>query len=277
MGRQGSGQAADSYRGDWYAAGLARALDSPHRVVPHLIDLVGPRSVVDVGCGPGSWLEVFVSHGVDDVLGVEGEWLDTSLLRIPGDRLKVHDLTTPLDLGRGFDLALSLEVGEHLAPSAAPVLVRTLTRLAPVIAFSAAAPLQGGTHHLNERWPDYWAGLFAEHGFVPVDTLRPRFWLDEHIAWYYRQNMFLAVHEAALEGHPILSSEHARTGGRVLPLVHPERYVRIAPLSMTWLKDNALGALYERWPAARSARNSVAGRIAASIAASSRAPNRSRE
>ena len=72
------------YRGDWYAVALARALDSPHRVVPHLIDLVGPRSVVDVGCGPGSWLEVFVSHGVDDVLGVEGEWLDTSLLRIPG-------------------------------------------------------------------------------------------------------------------------------------------------------------------------------------------------
>ena len=214
-----------------------------------------------------------MSQGVDDVLGVEGEWLDTSVLRIPADRMKVHDLTMPLDLGRRFDLALSLEVGEHLPASAAPELVRTLTRLAPVIAFSAAAPLQGGTHHLNERWPEYWAGLFAGHGFVPVDSLRPRFWLDEHVAWYYRQNMFLAVHPTALERYPILSSEHARAGGRVLPLVHPDRYLRIAPSSLTRLKDDALGALYERWPAARSARSSVAGRIAASMAESSRSPN----
>jgi hypothetical protein len=118
---------ADSYRGGWYASGLARALDSPQRVVPYLIDLVGPRSVVDVGCEPGSWLEEFMSRGVDDVLGVEGDWLDTSVLRIPGDRLKLHDLTAPLNLDRRFDLALSLEVGEHLPPRAAPVLVRTLT------------------------------------------------------------------------------------------------------------------------------------------------------
>jgi hypothetical protein len=85
--------------------------------------------------------------------------------------------------------------------------------------------------------------------------------------------MFLAVHEAALERHPTLTSEHARTGGRVLPLVHPDRYLRIAPSSLTRSKDNALGALYERWPAARSARSALSGRIAASIAASSRSPN----
>jgi hypothetical protein len=139
-----------------------------------------------------------------------------------------------------------------------------------VIAFSAAAPLQGGTHHVNERWPEYWAGLFAEHGFVSVDSLRPRFWLDDHVAWYYRQNMFLAVHRAVLERNGRLSREHARAGGRVLPLVHPDRYLQIAPSSLARLKDNALGALYERWPAARS----VKGRIATSIASSTRSPMR---
>jgi SAM-dependent methyltransferase len=262
MVRHGSVEAADSYRGDWYASGLARALESPERVVPHLIELIAPRSVVDVGCGPGSWLESFTDHGVDDVLGVEGEWLDTTVLRIPRDRMKIHDLTTPLRLDRGFDLALSLEVGEHLPPSAAPELVRTLTRLAPVIAFSAAAPLQGGTHHLNERWPDYWAGLFAERGFAPLDSLRPRIWLDRRVAWYYRQNTFLAVCEDVLERHPILREEYARSGGRVLPLVHPDRYLRIAPSSLARVKDDALGMLDERWPAARSVRSALKGALA---------------
>ncbi len=262
MVRQGNGEAADSYGGDWYASGLARALDSPQRVVPYLIELVAPRSVVDVGCGPGSWLEEFRSDGVDDVVGIEGDWLDTSVLRIPEDRLKLHDLTIPLDLERRFDLALSLEVGEHLPASAAPVLVQTLTRLAPVVAFSAAAPLQGGTHHVNERWPEYWADLFAEHGFVSVDTLRPKFWLDEHVAWYYRQNMFLAVHEERLERHPFLAREHERTGGRVLPLVHPDRYLQIAPSSVARLKASMLGTVYERWPVARSVTGSMKSALA---------------
>jgi len=191
------------------------------------------------------------------VLGVEGQWLDTSVLRIPGDRVKIHDLTKPLELDRGFDLALSLEVGEHLPESAAPEFVRTLTRLAPVIAFSAAAPLQGGTHHVNERWPGYWAGLFAEHGFVSVDVLRPKFWLDDQVAWYYRQNMFKAVSEDQVSRYSAVRDEYARSDGRVLPLVHPERYMRIATSSPTRLKDNMIGTLYERWPATRAVRDSA--------------------
>jgi SAM-dependent methyltransferase len=250
-----------AYGAGWHAARLEGALDSPQRVVPLLIELVNARSVLDLGCGPGTWLEEFIHQGVEDVFGVEGAWLDPAVLRVPREKVQIHDLTTPLSIGREFDLAISLEVGEHLPDTAASGLVKMLTEHAPVVAFSAAAPLQGGTHHVNERWPGYWAELFAAQGFVSVDALRPRMWLDDQIAWYYRQNMFLAVRADALQRYPGLRVEYERSRGSVLPLVHPDRYLRVARSSPVRLKDSAVGMLYERWPGVRRWRDALRDRL----------------
>lgn len=238
--------AARDYAPGWHARTLRGALDSPGRVVPLLMELVRPRSVLDVGCGPGTWLAAFREHGVTDVLGVDAAWLDRSLLQVPPEQVLTHDLRTPLELGRRFDLAIALEVGEHLTAEAAPTLVETLASAAPVVAFSAAIPFQGGTHHVNERWPDYWAALFAVHGFVPVDGLRLRLWDDESVAWYYRQNLVLFVDGEVLDDYPELRAEHERFGGRALRLVHPDRYTRLARSSLLRLLENA-----RRWATAR--------------------------
>jgi hypothetical protein len=61
---------------------------------------------------------------------------------------------------RTFDLAICLEVAEHLPPEAAEGFIDSLTRLAPVVLFSAAITFQVGNQHLNGQWPDYWATLF---------------------------------------------------------------------------------------------------------------------
>lgn len=60
------------------------------------------------------------------------------------------DVGAPIELHRRFDLVLCLEVAEHLPASAADTLVRSLTGLGNVIAFSAAIPFQGGANHVNE-------------------------------------------------------------------------------------------------------------------------------
>src|SRR6202022_1127194 len=137
-------------------------------VVPFLIDLLQPRSVVDVGCGTGEWLAIFRQHGVEDVLGIDGDWIPSDQLRIPASQFQRMDLRQGIQTGRTFDLAVCVEVPEHLPDGAGDALIAGLTRLAPVTLFSAAIPQQGGTGHVNEQWPTYWLERFAKHEYVPV-------------------------------------------------------------------------------------------------------------
>src|SRR4030095_994199 len=49
-----------------------------------------------------------------------------------------------------------------------------------------------GQGHLNEQLPGYWQLLFQKYGFDFYDVIRPIFWKNEKVKWYYRQNMFIA-------------------------------------------------------------------------------------
>ena len=155
--------------------------------------------MVDVGCGTGAWLRAFVDRGVTDVVGIDSERVPLDLLRIDRDRFRTADLAHPPATDRDFDLAVSLEVAEHLPEEAADRFVAFLCSLAPVVLFSAAIPGQEGEVHLNEQWPSYWATRFAAHGFEPVDVLRPLLWDNEQVAWFYRQNLLIYVRSADRE------------------------------------------------------------------------------
>jgi len=185
------------------------------------------RSVLDVGCGLGSWLAAARDALGAEVLGVDGPWTNLDLLRIDRARFQVADLEKPLSLGRSFDLAISVEVGEHLPAEAAPVLVASLTQHAPVVLFSAAIPGQGGISHVNEQWPAYWATRFAEHGFGCFDVLRPLLWERSDVDWWYKQNLLLFVHEArAAEAGVRLELGSPETPRR---LVHPDVFAVRCP------------------------------------------------
>jgi SAM-dependent methyltransferase len=213
------------YTNDYYAALREGARRSARVVAPLVLGLAGPHSVVDVGCGQGAWLAVFRELGVEDVLGVDGDHVDRTRLEIPGERFLASDLTRPLRLGRTFDLAASLEVAEHLPAACAEEFVESLSWLAPLVLFSAAAPYQGGERHLNEQWPAYWAALFARRGYLPVDCLRRRLWDHPDVEWWYAQNAFLYAKSDFLETLPALKREYESAGPSALPLVHPKRYL----------------------------------------------------
>jgi SAM-dependent methyltransferase len=193
-------------------------------VVPLVLDLVHPQSVVDVGCGVGTWLAVFSELGVDEVLGIDRD-IDRELLEIPPDRFRPFDLEEPLRLDRRFDLVLSLEVAEHLSAEHASEFVESLTRLGPDVLFSAAVPFQGGRNHRNEQWPDYWAELFRDRGYVAVDCLRRKIWQDTDVDWWYAQNMLLFVEREHLDDEPLVKREYGLMGTSQLSLVHPTKYV----------------------------------------------------
>lgn len=166
---------------------LASAQESAREILPLVFDVVKPASVIDIGCGTGNWLAIAHQLGVPEILGIDGSWV-TGQLVIPREKFLQHDLSTPLVLDRRFDLALSLEVAEHLPASWARSFVQSLCNAADIVIFSAAIPGQGGRRHLNEQWPAYWEKLFAEFGYRCYDFLRPRIWNNPRVTWHYAQN-----------------------------------------------------------------------------------------
>jgi SAM-dependent methyltransferase len=216
------------YTGAFFDELAGGAIRSARAIVPLVVDLVEPRSAIDVGCGTGAWLAVLVEHGIEDVVGVDGAYVDRAQLLIPPEKFVARDLSKPLAFDRRFDLALSLEVAEHLPAASAPTFVKALVELAPVVLFSAAIPGQGGLHHINERWPDYWASLFGEHGFEPVDAVRPRIWTNPRVEPWYAQNLLLFVSQDALTESRRLKAEADRND-RILALVHPRIFALYRP------------------------------------------------
>ena len=214
-----------SYTSEFYQLIRKGSASSAEIIVPLVLRCVPARSVVDVGCGEGSWLAVFQTLGVDDFLGLDGDYIDRSRLLIPQEKFRAVDLAEPFFLERTFDLAISMEVAEHLPPESAEGFIESLARLAPAVLFSAAIPHQGGNNHLNEQWPDRWAALFEVRGYVTVDCVRRRVWRNEAVEWWYAQNTFLFARREVVEGNGALKAEFERTDPNQFRLVHPERYL----------------------------------------------------
>lgn len=166
-------------------------LTAPRAVVPFILDSVRIKSVLDVGCGTGTWLKAFEEIGISDYLGIDGDYVNKSSLEIPEDKFVAFDLRQPWDLKRRFDLVISLEVAEHLPEESSDLFVEALVRHSETIIFSAAIPGQGGQNHLNEQWPDYWQRKFLKHGFYFHDVIRPLIWDNNKVEWWYKQNIFL--------------------------------------------------------------------------------------
>lgn len=171
-------------------------LVAPGEIVPYLVSVFRPGSVVDVGCGLGTFLHVFLTEGVGHVLGIDGNWVDKSKLFIPVNNYLEKDLEHQIILNQKYDLVLCLEVAEHLAESSANILVDNLVALGDIIVFSAAIENQGGQNHINEQPFTYWRDKFHDRGFQIYDVFRNRFWNNPRVDWWYKQNMFLVAKDA---------------------------------------------------------------------------------
>lgn len=203
---------------------------SAKEIVPFIIELVQPQSVVDVGCGTGEWLSVFREHGIKDIFGIDGEYVNQELLEIPQNKFLSFDLTKPLQLKRKFDLVISLEVAEHLPSHCAETFVNSLTEHGSVILFSAAIPYQKGTNHINEQWLEYWNNLFNTKGYVAVDCIRNRVWQNDRVDFWFAQNMVFFVCQKYLDSsqNHKLQQQFENTHVEQLSVVHPKKYLQLA-------------------------------------------------
>jgi SAM-dependent methyltransferase len=170
----------------------------------YLFKAVMPTSVLDIGCGTGSWLKAAQNLGVADTIGVDGIAVDRKIAVIAERQFVRHDLRLPLDLNRRFDLVICVEVAEHLDREFADTLIDNITRHADRCLFSGACPGQGGTHHVNCQWPEYWQDRFNARGFSCSDKIRWDVWSRNEIEPWYRQNMFVAERSATAGSEPRL-------------------------------------------------------------------------
>lgn len=196
-------------------------------IVPELIRKVRPKSVIDVGCGIGTWLAIFEKEGIQDYLGIDGEYVEVKSLLFDPKKFVPIDLNAPFQFNRKFDLVVCLEVAEHLEASSAKHFIRSLAALGNVIVFSAAIPGQGGQNHINEQFPDYWIELFAEMDFVVSDDIRMSFWNNKNVEWWYRQNLV------------VFTKGNSSSKRLSFPtLVHPELYQKKLHENAALIKQN---------------------------------------
>jgi SAM-dependent methyltransferase len=193
-------------------------------IVPIVYQLLQPSSVVDLGCGSGSFLYQFKRKGVPKVLGLDGPWANRSVIQqyLSDEEFQAVDLEDHLPVKERFDLAINLEVAEHLSASSADRHVQNLVHLSDVILFSAAIPGQGGQNHLNEQWPGYWAEKFRAHDYYFHDILRPLIWGNPQVAYWYQQNVFLAVKKGIEPDLSLIDS--FKNAMQIMDCVHPAVY-----------------------------------------------------
>jgi hypothetical protein len=162
-------------------------------------------SVVDFGCGAAGWLRAAAALISKDgraarLLGVDGPYAE-QFAKCEEAQFHFQNLESRVVLASRFDLAISMEVAEHLPASRAATFVEDIAKAADVVLFSAAVPGQGGDNHINEQWQSYWVRRFAAVGFNCFDILRGRLW--NHQAFigcpFYVGNGFLYVRD----GHPL--------------------------------------------------------------------------
>jgi SAM-dependent methyltransferase len=192
---------------------------SAQHLLNHLFNFYKPNSVVDFGCGVGTWLGVCKELGTSKIKGFEGPWLDTVHLVIDKNEFNHADLTTKMTFEEKFDMAITLEVAEHIVKEKADIFLDNLTASSDVILFSAAIPNQGGVDHVNEQWPSYWIAKFAERGYKVVDIIRPALWNNAEVKLWYKQNSLLFVKE---NKHIEALSQYKDNG--MHDIVHPQMF-----------------------------------------------------
>jgi SAM-dependent methyltransferase len=184
---------------EYLRTGSAR---SARAVLPHVVRPLGIRSVLDIGCGAGAWLAEYLRLGIADVVGVDGDYVDRSVLMVDAKCFVPRDITQPFDFRKTYDLVQCLEVAEHVPAESGRTLVDNIVRHGSKVLFSAAVPGQGGKNHVNEQPYEFWRDRFLERGYRLFDFVRPAIRDEANVEPWYRYNLLFFAHDLAIGSLP---------------------------------------------------------------------------
>jgi SAM-dependent methyltransferase len=151
------------YHSQFFHVRLKLAWRIPY-VCNGLYEVFRPRSVVDVGCAIGEYVHYFAHKKGIVAKGIEGSPRAKDFMAKDTD-VEFLDLRKPrLYFGR-FDLAICLEVAEHIEPEFSGIFVDNLSWLSDIIVLTAAPPGQEGYGHVNCQPQTYWVKKFDSIGY----------------------------------------------------------------------------------------------------------------
>lgn len=134
----------------------------------YMLEKLGVRSVLDVGCGPGISSRWFLEHGAD-VLCVEGSHDAVTQSYLPSSNIVEHDYARGAWWpNRTFDAAWSVEFLEHVSLQYHPNYIATFRKAAILFVTSSR---WGGWHHVEVHQDDWWIRKYESYGFRYDDAL----------------------------------------------------------------------------------------------------------
>lgn len=202
-----------------HAAGMS---SSAEVILGLIYNIYTPKSVVDIGCGQGVWLNMAESLGAITLKGFDGDWIkEEDLFSKNIDFLPVNLSESLPKLNEKYDLCISLEVAEHLPEDKAEGFIDLLCEASNTILFGAAIKHQGGTNHINEQWQTYWIKLFESRGYECVDCIRGTTWSDASVEWWYKQNTFIFIKSNSLG---VRTKEFKGLEKPIFDVAHPSNY-----------------------------------------------------
>jgi len=126
------------------------------RTMDWYIQKYRPDSVVDFGCGIGSYLESAYDYDIK----IKGYEISLDAFRYTPEFIRPYieyrDCTEVINCGI-FDTVISFETAEHIEPEGTNQFILNLVNATgKTLLFTAAPPGQEGTGHINCRTRDFW-------------------------------------------------------------------------------------------------------------------------
>ena len=161
---------------------------SAERIAKWISSALPPGTVLDIGCGPGTYVDALRTFGIT----ARGIDIDNRVLG--KEHLKYQSLFELDDVDQA-DTVVCLEVAEHIDESAADLVAYQVARcVKKTLIWTAAQPGQGGIGHINCQSKQYWEEKLTEQGLVRNRELETRMLefvvQGPHMGWF-RNNVML--------------------------------------------------------------------------------------
>jgi glycosyltransferase involved in cell wall biosynthesis len=160
------------------------------RLAAWIADKLQPQTALDIGCGPGIYVDALRNHGIG-ATGIDPD------ARVDG-KPHLHQRSM-FDLKDRAELVLCLEVAEHIPEEQADAVAAAVSdAVAPAgtLIWSAAHPGQGGTGHINCQPKSYWLERLEQRGLTHAPELEARLVEDMrsgyHMGWFAQNALVLS-------------------------------------------------------------------------------------